>query len=326
MSNTAVILGSNGRLGRELVRAFAGAGWTTYAVARQPRLAAEAPSPRVRPVAAAAQDTDALARAVGNADVVVFAANAPYTRWPQEALPLLQSAIDAAERLRACLLFPGNVYNYGEHMPPMLRPDTPQQADTRKGRVRIAMEQALADAATSRGVQSVVIRAGEFIGGGAGNWFDNTITRAIGKGRLTYPGRRDVPHAWAYLPDLARAFVVVAAARASLPPHARLHFSGYTLTGEALCAALSRVAGQPLKVGGMPWPLLRVVAPLVPILREVIEMRYLWDTPHGLDGTALQAVVGAIATTPLDEALRAALIELGALASHGAAANPGLAR
>lgn len=69
----------------------------------------------------------------------------------------------------------------------------------------------------------------------------------------------------------------------------------------------------------MPWPLLRVVAPLVPILREITEMRYLWDAPHGLDGTALQAVVGAIATTPLDEALRTALTELGTLPSRRAA-------
>ena len=174
---------------------------------------------------------------------------------------------------------------------------------------------ALADAAAHRGVQSVVIRAGEFIGGGVGNWFDNTITKSIGKGRLTYPGRGDVTHAWAYLPDLARAFVAVAAVRANLPAHLRLHFPGYTLTGDELCAALGRVAGRPLRVGGMPWPLLRAISPLVPILREIVEMRYLWEVPHALDGGALQAMIGETPVTPLDDALRAALHELGFL--HG---------
>ena len=81
---------------------------------------------------------------------------------------------------------PGNVYNFGANMPARLQPDTPH-ADHAKGRCGFAMEQALADAAAHRGVQSVVIRAGEFIGGGVGNWFDNTITKSIGKGRLTYP-------------------------------------------------------------------------------------------------------------------------------------------
>ena len=210
---------------------------------------------------------------------------------------------------------PRSVVSFGADMPARLLPDTPQRATTRKGQVRIAMEQALADAAAHRGVQSVVIRAGEFIGGGVGNWFDNTITKSIGKGRLTYPGRGDVAHAWAYLPDLARAFVAVAAVRANLPAHLLLHFPGYTLTGDELCAALGRVAGRPLRVGGMPWPLLRAISPLVPILREITEMRYLWEVPHALDGSALQAMIGETPVTPLDDALRAALHELGFL--HG---------
>ncbi len=315
VSNTAVILGSNGRLGRELVKAFAAAGWTTYAVARKPRSGGEPVSPLVRQIEAAVDDTEVIRRAVGTTDVVVFAANPPYTRWPQQALPMLQAAITLAATLHARLMFPGNVYNFGANMPARLLPDTPQRATTRKGQVRIAMEQALADAAAHRGVQSVVIRAGEFIGGGVGNWFDNTITKSIGKGRLTYPGRGDVTHAWAYLPDLARAFVAVAAVRANLPAHLRLHFPGYTLTGDELCAALGRVAGRPLRVGGMPWPLLRAISPLVPILREITEMRYLWEVPHALDGGALQAMIGETPVTPLEDALRAALHELGFL--HG---------
>ena len=44
---------------------------------------------------------------------VVHAANPVYTQWQTQALPLAQRAIDTARRLRAVLMFPGNVYNFG---------------------------------------------------------------------------------------------------------------------------------------------------------------------------------------------------------------------
>lgn len=44
-----------------------------------------------------------------------------------------------------------------------------------------------------------------------------------------------------------------------------------------------------------------------PLLREVVEMRYLWNVPHALDGTKLRAALPAFAPTPLAEAMRAVL-------------------
>ncbi len=320
MKGKTVILGSNGRLGRELVSAFSAAGWATVAVARTaPRVAASRAATRasqsagpVQDVQADAVDTDRIVGIVGRADVVVLAANAPYTRWPQEAMPIAHAAIELARRLGATLLFPGNVYNFGAAMPAQLMVDTPQRPTTRKGRVRVDIEQALARAA-GNDLQSIVIRAGDFIGGGKGNWFDNTIAAKIGSGSVTYPGRRDVAHAWAYLPDLARVFERVAAQRAVLPAFTRLHFPGYALTGEALCLALERLAGRPLRRRSVPWPLLRALSLVVPILREICEIRYLWNVPHALDGQALQAVIGELTPTPLQDALASALHELGAL-------------
>jgi hypothetical protein len=66
------------------------------------------------------------------------------------------------------------------------------------------------------GVKSIVIRAGDFFGSGSGTWFDQAISKDLRKGVVTYPGPPDVPTAWAYLPDLARTFVAVAARRAQL--------------------------------------------------------------------------------------------------------------
>jgi hypothetical protein len=45
----------------------------------------------------------------------------------------------------------------------------------------------------------------------------------------------------------------------------------------------------------------------VPILREVVEMEYLWRTPHSLDQSRLVHAIGEVPHTPLVQALAAAL-------------------
>ena len=88
-------------------------------------------------------------------------------------------------------------------MPATLAADTPERPDTRKGRIRVAIEAEMRERAP-RGLRSAVLRAGDFFGGaGSGSWFDLVIAKSAAAGKLVYPGPLDVPHAWAFLPDLA---------------------------------------------------------------------------------------------------------------------------
>ena len=164
-----------------------------------------------------------------------------------------------------------------------------------------------------------MIRAGDFYGGGSGNWFDQALVKDIGKGRLIDPGPLDVPHAWAYLPDLARAFVAVAerAAQGAAPAFEQLHFAGNTWTGQSLLADLQAAADSlglhPVggwRIGGMPWGLIRAVGTVHPLWRELARMRYLWSVPHRLDGQSLADAVGPLPATPPSTALRHALMAL----------------
>ena len=80
-------------------------------------------------------------------------------------------------------------------------------------------------AALENGVRSIVIRAGDFFGGQRPeSWLDLMILKDLKKNTFTWPGPWDMPHAFAYLPDLAQAFVALARAvgdevrSAELPP------------------------------------------------------------------------------------------------------------
>ncbi len=62
-----------------------------------------------------------------------------------------------------------------------------------------------------------------------------------------------------------------------------------------------------------------LAAPFVPTLREMMEMRYLWQQPVRLDNRRLLDVLGAEPRTPLEQAVRATLDGLGCLRGNGKA-------
>jgi nucleoside-diphosphate-sugar epimerase len=312
--STVLVLGANGRFGAAAVQAFADAGWRVLA---QVRRSPAPPLPQgAMALATPLADTAALAAQARDASVVVYAVNPPYTRWDDTLMPLFRHGLAVAQRLGAHFMLPGNAYNFGEAMPSLLVEDTPQRPSTDKGRQRVAMEAELGDRA-AQGLDSTVIRAGDFFGAGRGSWLDLVIAKDIARGRLVYPGPQDVPHAWAYLPDLARAFVAVAGAPRQSGAQ-RLHFAGHTLTGHALLTALEAAAGglglRPqggFRHGGVPWGLVRAAGWVHPMSREIARMSYLWRVPHALDGRALQRAVGPLPSTPIVAALQASLLELG---------------
>ena len=347
-ASTVLILGARGRFGRAAAQAFAVAGWHVLAQRRSPDVAAGSPGhPAIRWIDVNMQDTAALTVQAQRASVVVHAMNPPYTAaaWRAEAPAQMRSAIAIGRALGALLMFPGNVYNFGAGMPAVLREDTPQRPSDGKGQVRVALERQLMDAANAdaadlqdaatqapglqdaaaqaSGLRSVVIRAGDFFGSGTGSLFDRVLVPKLVKGRMGFPASLQTRTAWAYLPDLARTFVQVARQAPALQGAATLHFRGHDLTGQDWLDALTQIAreqgwlapGASLAFDAMPWTLIRAVGLLVPTCASLAETRYVWNTPHTLDNARLQALIGDEPHTPLLQAARQGLTDLGLIAA-----------
>jgi nucleoside-diphosphate-sugar epimerase len=311
MSSRILVLGAGGRLGYTAAEAFRAAGWSVSSLVR-PGNAARAPS-GTEIVEVHALDYDAVAAAARGTDVVLHALNPTYTEWPRLALPLAYSAINAAETSGATLLFPGNLYNYGSPVPPTIDEATPMKPSARKGQLRVAMEERMAEAA-ERGVRTIILRAGDFFGGGHGSWFDLVLTKEIDRGRLTYPGPLDLVHEWAYLPDLVAALVRLATVRERLAPFEAFGFPGHAVTGREFTTAIARAARSKLQVKHMTWWLIHALRPIMPLCRELSEIAYLWNEPHHIDGSKLASAIGDVPRTPLDVAVARALQDLGATA------------
>lgn len=316
---TVLVLGARGRLGSALVKAFAEAGWRVLA---QVRPGAPTPSwPGVQWLPHPLEALPALAALAGGAEVVVHALNPPYSpaAWRRDAQAMLAAALNLSRQWGATLMLPGNVYNYGEQMPPLLREDTPQQARFELGRVRIAMEAQMAEAVAAGGLRALVLRAGNFFGQGRGTLLDALVAPRLPQGRSTWIGPQDVATPWAYLPDLAQAFVQVAARRDRLAPFDRLNFAGHQATARQWQEVLTDVAweqgwlpsGGKLKLRQIPDWVFPLVGTVVPTFAALAQTSYLFRTPHRLDNGRLLAFLGREPHTAFELAVRQALADMG---------------
>ena len=308
---TALILGATGGAGYEIAQALRRHGWQIRALSRRPE-AGRRLMPEADWVEGDAMVAADVAEAAVNAQLIVHAVNPPgYRNWRGLALPMLNNTIAAARANAARIVFPGTVYNYGPDAFPLLKETSPQRPRTRKGRIRVEMEERLR-LASAQGTRVLIVRAGDFFGPhGTGNsWFSQGLVKPGKPVRaVTDPGRRGVGHAWAYLPDYGEAVARLVDKDAALAPFETFHFGGHWFDdGRDFIERIRIVAGVPdAPVRRFPWAALLALSPFVRLFRELAEMKYLWDVPVRLGNAKLVGVLGEEPHTPVDLAIRSAL-------------------
>jgi nucleoside-diphosphate-sugar epimerase len=310
--NIALVLGLTGAIGSAIAGALAARGWTIRAMTRRP--VDQCP---VFPFAVDWRQGDALdgaaiMAAAAGAGIIVHGVNPPgYARWREDGLPMLANAIAAAKAVDATLLFPANVYVYSTATNALVDETSPRNPTTRKGQVRLEMEQMLERAAREDGVRVIAVRAGDFFGPGVKNsWFSQAMAKGGRSAKVIQTlTPDDVGHAWAYVPDLAETFARLVDMRADLPTFTLVHFAGhFDATGRMMAESIRRVIEPPhVKIRPFRWIFLWLGAPFASFLREALEMTWLWKKTLALDNTKLRILIGEEPHTPLNDAVRAAI-------------------
>lgn len=311
----ALVLGATGGIGGETAHALARHGWTVRALSRSGRPADDASGWEW--VRGDAMNPDSIMGAAQGVMAIVHAVNPPgYRHWDKLVLPMIDNTVAAAKASGARILLPGTIYNYGPDAFPVLREDSPQRATTHKGKIRIALEKRLEDAA-QEGVRSLIVRFGDFFGPKPGNsWFSQAMVKP-GKPvkSVFHLSPKGVGHAWTYLPDAGESFAQLLEREGELDAFARFHFRGHwDADGTQLVAAIKRATGNPsLPVRALPWFVFGLGAPFNETVRELYAVRPLWRTPVELDNARLARFLGREPHTPWDEAMKTTLIGLGCL-------------
>jgi nucleoside-diphosphate-sugar epimerase len=215
-------------------------------------------------------------------------------------MPIHTEIQAAARSSGATVLLPGNVYVYAPDSAAPWSETTRQAPPTPLGRIRKQIEESYRDS----GVQTILLRSGDFLDTERdGGWVDNVPMSHVNRGRLIYPGDADAVHAWAFLPDLARAAEHLARNRAHLARFEEVVFPGYAMTGRQFAQHVSQAIHRDIKVRRMYWLALRLAAPFWPLARGLFEMRYLWNLPHSLQSERLAGLCPDYRDTPIEEAM-----------------------
>jgi nucleoside-diphosphate-sugar epimerase len=310
---TVLIIGIGGGFGEAVARALLLRGWSVRALVRDLAKVERGWPADIRWFEGDALNAMSVATAAKAVDVVVHGANPPmYRNWREWGVPMLANSIAAAEQTGARLVFPGNLYNFGPDAGALIDEGSPQHPLTRKGAIRAEMEAMLRDAVQRGRMRAMVVRAGDFFGGAAtSSWFAKIIVPAKPGASIRYPGRYNVGHAWAYLPDLGEATARLIEIESSLPAWEVVHFGGHWLEpGIEMAEAVRRVFDGRGVIRAFPWLPFRILSPVSPFLRELLEMRYLWRTPLRLNNMKLVGLIGDEPHTSLDQAVGAAVTAL----------------
>jgi nucleoside-diphosphate-sugar epimerase len=307
----ALVIGATGAFGGHAAAALMRHGWRVRALARDPAAAAAKAGAGVLIdwVQGDAMDAASVLAAAQGADLIVHAANPPaYRNWAGTVLPMIDATIAAAQATGARILAPGTVYNYAPDAGTAIDERAPQRPVTRKGAIRVELEARL-KAASEDGVRVLILRAGDFFGPGRANSaLDWLVLRGrSGPAAVFRPGAGAARHTFAFLPDLAETAARLLEREEALERFAAFHFAGHSLTVDELVAAVRRASGRRLIALPFPWSLMRVIGLGNETMRELMEMRYLWRAPIGLENRKLVAFLGEEPRTPLDAALRESL-------------------
>lgn len=294
MKKTILITGANGRMGQAAIKAFANRGWSINTLVRKsnPDRQRRESVADITEYIGDVRDMDAMSRAATGCEVILHAANPSYEHWPEVLPASTRVLIDVARSVNATILLPGNVYPFGETMPSVLSTNSPHNPSCEHGLLRAQMEQSLRTAAKEQGVQTLLVRAGNYIDGrDTGNWFESYMCKKLDNAKFMYPGDTDCACEWIYLPDVAEVMAQLAEIRDELGLYEDIGSPGFSVTGSELHNALESVVGKSLKLTAFPWKLVKLLGWFLPKMKAVHDLRYLYFVPHAIDGSRLKEIL-----------------------------------
>lgn len=249
-----------------------------------------------------------LFHATEGIDVLVYGVNFPYQEWGDRLVPAVSVLAEVAAERKLRVVFPGNVYGLDPAFSEPRTEDAPRRAVTEKGRLRNRIEDILV-ASVARGAKLLVVRAGDFFGPGAQQtWFRQMTKGSRAGAALLDPQPSPALHAWAYLPDLAKAVGAVLLRYEELDDCEFFHFRGHEASAHDVLEICRAALDDPdRKIRKLPWGVVAVVGWFSPFVRELVQMKYLWDAPLLLDDTKLHRFLGSVPHTPLLDAVAASL-------------------
>ena len=253
-----------------------------------------------------ALDRDSVIKAALGSDEIVVAIGYPYVGkvwrelWPQTTA----NFVAACEATGARMIFIDNLYMYGPQTAALVE-TMPLTSYGLKPAARSAATRVWMEAAAAGRARIAALRAPDFYGPGVGlSWLGDTTIGAMARGKPAFfVGSPDIPHAYAYVPDIARAAMSLIHAPNSAFGQAWHVPCAPTRTTREILQIAADALGIRLRLRRLPEALLRPAGLFSPFLQELVEMRFTWDRPYQVDATKFATAFWAD-PTPFETGVR----------------------
>lgn len=255
-----------------------------------------------------AANIDDLRNALKEAKYLHYCVNIPYDQWEAKSEKLLAVSVDAAVEANAKLIFPGNVYVYGEPQYTPVNEGHPHAPMTKKGRIRDRMEKSLWSAWKEHGLNYSIIRMPDFYGPFVVNdYYDKIFRNALKGKKITWYGDLKVPIEFIYIEDGGKA--MAAAALSSKADHMIFNIPGYKpTTAKEFLKTVVKHSGKRSSIRGVNIEALVLIAGLFnPVAREFRELFYLKQQELILNGNLYKTTFGELPATPYEEGIKKTL-------------------
>ncbi|CAE7942883.1 unnamed protein product [Symbiodinium necroappetens] len=251
-------------------------------------------------------DPDSLREAARGCSVIYHAVGFPMSKQDPAMRVATENIVACAKEAGAAIVFPGNVWSFGPQHGSRLAEIAETHPDSKKGRLRLELEERLREATKRGDARVLIVRSGDLFGPTVRNAYHDGIFKSAmeGKGLLAL-GSLDAPHQFAYVPDLARVCIKLSDAIERLVPFETFHFAGHTFERQQdfYGKVIECAEDDSLKVKKSSWLALRGAGLVNKDLKELIELKYLWEEGVLLDDTRLRRVWPKFALTPIEPAI-----------------------
>lgn len=214
----------------------------------------------------------------------------PYSTpvWRQSWPVAMTHLLAAARTTGAKTLFFDNLYMYGPQNAPITEA-TPYARWGGKPAVRRAISDQWQAAAAKGEVLMSALRVPDFYGPGVSNsHLGDQVFARIAQGQAAQVvAPPDMPHDFAYIPDVARAMELLLDLTEAEYGQVWHMPSAPTRTMRELIGMAAQALGQKPKMQALPLGLLPALGLVSPMLREIHDMRFLFDRPYHIDGSKL---------------------------------------
>ncbi|MBS1873659.1 MAG: NAD(P)H-binding protein [Acidobacteria bacterium] len=306
MKNIA-IFGAAGAIGHSIAAELDRRGLPFRAVGRnRERLARE--YPKADCVAADLMDSEAAEWAASSVDTIFYTVGvSSYTDFPKH-LTAMRATIEAAVKAGVeRILVVSSVYGYGSPLTPKVAETHPREPAARKGKIRKEQEDIAMEAHRAGRIHAAVVHLPDFYGPYAElSLAHQVFGPALAGKRATWLGSVDLPHEFIYVPDAGAPLVELASREAAWGERWNLGGAGTILARDFITRIYQEVGRKPRWMAASKM-MLWLMSPFNSLMRELIEMQYLVETPVILDDSKLERLLGGLYKTPYEAGIRSTI-------------------